>query len=160
MKFLGIDYGAKRLGLAIGDDAQTLALPHGTYTRRVNDTRGDVAALLSLIKAHEIGGIVMGTPAGSASSEQTDAAAQRFAEKLREAARVAGLELEWHRADERYSSALAARGLRESGVSERRAREAGLFDAGAACALLQTFLDTRQTALPQISDMSAETDSP
>ena len=146
MKLLAIDYGAKRLGLALSDDAQTFALPHGTHMRRPNDNRGDIAALLGLIRAHEVGGVVMGAPSGSQSSVQTDQAAQRFAGKLDEAAREIGLELEWHRADERYSSALAARGLRESGISSRRAREEGWLDAGAACALLQTFLDTRQTA--------------
>ena len=145
MKFLAIDYGARRLGFAIADEADGLALPHGTHTRRVNDNRGDIAAILSLVRAREIGGIVMGAPAGSDSSQQTFDAAQRFAEKLELAAIEAGLKLEFHRADERYSSALAARGLRATGVSSRRAREEGLLDAGAAATLLQTFLDTRQT---------------
>lgn len=146
MKLLAIDYGAKRLGLAICDEAETLALPHGTHHRRANDNRGDIAALLALIRAHEVGGVVMGAPAsGSQGSAQTAEAAARFAAKLQEAARAAGLELAFYRADERYSSALAARGLRETGVSTKRARDEGLLDAGAACALLQTFLDTRQT---------------
>ena len=145
MKLLAIDYGAKRLGLALTDDAQTLAFPHGTHHRKPNDNRGDIAALLGLIRAHGVGGVVMGAPSGLQSSAQTDEAARRFAAKLDEAAREAGLTLQWHRVDERYSSALAARGLRDSGVSTRRAREEGLLDAGAACALLQTFLDARQT---------------
>lgn len=145
MKLLAIDYGAKRLGLALTDDAQTLAFAHGTHHRKPNDNRGDIAAVLALIRAQEVGGIVMGAPSGSQGSDQTDAAAQRFAARLDEAARAAGLQLEWHRADERYSSALAARGLRASGVSARRAREDGLLDSGAACALLQTLLDARQT---------------
>lgn len=146
MKFLAIDYGAKRLGLAIADEASGLALPHGAHARRVNDGRGDIAAILSLIQAHEIGGIVMGEPAAdSDSSQNTSSAAQRFAEKLEQTAIESGLTLEFHRADERYSSALAARGLQATGVSLRRARVEGLLDAGAASALLQTFLDARQT---------------
>lgn len=161
MKLLAIDYGSKRLGLAICDEAERLALPHGTHYRRANDNRGDIAALLALIRAHQVGGIVMGAPSsGSQGSAQTEAAAQRFGETLREAAQEAGLELEWHRVDERYSSALAARGLRENGVSTRRAREEGLLDAGAACVLLQTFLDARQT-VPSPNEMApAATDSP
>lgn len=150
MKFLAIDYGTKRLGLAIADEAQGLALPHGTHHRRANDNRGDITAILSLIKAHEIGGVVVGEPAsGSSSSDGTSGAARNFADKLEQAALDAGLSLEFHRADERYSSALAERSLRETGVSSRRARSEGLLDAGAAAALLQTFLDARQTEAPQ-----------
>ena len=154
MKFLAIDYGARRLGFAIADEASGLSLPHGSHARRVNDNRGDIAAILALVKAHEIDGIVLGAPAsssasGSDSSEQTERAARNFATKLEEAAIEAGLNLEFYRADERYSSALAARGLRATGVSSRRARDEGLLDAGAASALLQTFLDTRQTEAPQ-----------
>ena len=160
MKLLAIDYGAKRLGLAMCDEAQTLALPHGTHARRVNDNRGDVAALLALMRAHQIGGVVMGAPAGSDSSENTRDAARRFAGKLREAAIGAGLDMKFYEADERYSSALAARGLRESGVSMRRAREAGLIDAGAAAALLQTFLDARQTAGSAATDSAATNGAP
>ena len=147
MKLLAIDYGAKRLGLALCDEGQTLALAHGTHHRKSQrqsrrhrgvvgfDSRprnwrsGDGRARVGFAKT----------------ARQTEDAAQRFGAKLREAAIEAGLELAWHRADERYSSALAARGLRASGVSARRAREDGLLDAGAACALLQTFLDARQT---------------
>ena len=146
MKFLAIDYGAKRLGFAIADEASGLALPHGTHQRRVNDNRGDIAAILSLIRAHQIEGVVVGEPVGdSASSQQTSSAARGFCGKLEVAALEAGLQLEFHRADERYSSALAARGLRATGVSTARARGEGLLDAGAAAALLQTFLDARQT---------------
>lgn len=149
MKFLAIDYGARRLGLAMADEASGLALPHGSHVRRVNDNNGDIAALLSLIRAHDIEGVVMGEPsADSDSSQQTSSAARSFMGKLEQAAADDGLKLEFHRADERYSSALAARGLRETGVSSRRARSEGLLDAGAAAALLQTFLDTRQTEAP------------
>ncbi len=150
MKFLAIDYGARRLGFAIADEADGFALPHGTHARRVNDNRGDIGAILALVRAHEVGGIVMGAPAsGSDSSEKTDAAARNFADKLEAAAVDAGLKLEFHRADERYTSALAERGLKATGVSSRRAREEGLLDAGAAAVLLQTFLDARQTEAPK-----------
>ena len=146
MKFLAIDYGARRLGFAIADEASGLALPHGSHARRVNDNNGDISAILSLVRAHEIGAIVMGEPAGeSNSSENTSNAAARFVDKLREAALESGLNLQFHRADERYSSALAARGLQATGVSTKRARAEGWLDAGAAAALLQTFLDARQT---------------
>ena len=156
MKLLAIDYGAKRLGLATCDEAQTLALPHGTHARRVNDNNGDIAALISLMKAHQIGGVVMGAPSGSNSSENTGDAAQRFAAKLQQAALQAGLNLEWYCADERYTSALAARGLRATGVSQKRARDEGLLDAGAAAALLQTFLDARQTEITLQGDLDSD----
>lgn len=143
MRFLALDFGAKRLGLALSDDDARFALPHDTYNRRVNDNRGDVEYLLSLMRAREVSALVLGVPSGSQQSDRTALQARNFAAKLQARALECGWNLEIHEHDERFSTSLAARGLRESGVSVRQARDGGLIDAGAAAAILQGFLDAR-----------------
>jgi putative Holliday junction resolvase len=146
MKLLALDFGSKRLGLALCDDEELFALPHGTYNRKPNDNRGDIVYLVSLIKAQEIKGLVLGIPSGSENSDKTAAQARRFAENLRVELQAQGREIEIFEQDERFSTSLTASALRESGVSSKSARENGLFDAGAAAAFLQTFLDKRKAA--------------
>lgn len=162
MKLLAIDYGSRRLGLALSDPEGRLALPHETLSRRPNDVRGDLARLLGVVRAHEVKGIVMGQPASdldadaSPESLKTAREARRFASKLEATLREAGLQIVFWEQDERFSTQLAARALRQSGLRERTARERGLADSGAAAALLQTFLD-RRAHLDPPRDFSDET---
>ncbi len=144
MKLLALDFGAKRIGLALCDADERLAFPLRTHERRLNDNRGDFAAILCAAKAHEVGGVVCGVPGGSLQSDATAEVARRFFEKLRLEARAQGLELEWHEWDERFSTSLFLAGLRESGGSVKAARESGALDAGAAAALLEGFLEARR----------------
>jgi len=146
MKLLALDFGSKRLGLAFCDQDELFALPHGTYNRKPNDNRGDIAYLVSVVKAQDIQGIVLGIPSGSENSDKTATQARRFAENLRVELGKQGYEIEIFEQDERFSTSLAASALRASGVSTKSARENGLFDAGAAAAFLQTFLDKRKAA--------------
>jgi putative holliday junction resolvase len=157
MKFLALDFGAKRLGLALSDEDGRFSFPHGTYTRKPNDNNGDVSHLMSLIRAQGVQGLVLGIPSGSEASDKTAAQARRFAEKLRLAAQEAGIALQLFEQDERFSTSLAAQSLRDSGVSSRAAREGGLFDAGAAAAFLQTFLDKRQATQTNYESPPQET---
>ncbi|HEX9995599.1 MAG TPA: Holliday junction resolvase RuvX [Abditibacterium sp.] len=149
MTFLALDYGAKRLGLAISDDDARLALPLQTVTRRPNDTRGDLAALLGLIRARGADAIVLGIPGGSPQSDEIAAQARRFTHKLLENAREVGLELAFFETDERFSTAQAHQELRSTGISTRKSRQdsgGDAIDARAAAIFLQTFLDSQTNA--------------
>lgn len=150
MKFLALDFGAKRLGMALSDEDERFAFPHGTYTRRPNDNNGDIAYLVGVVRAQEVKGLVLGIPSGSEASDKTATQARRFAERLCQSVEAAGLSLLLFEQDERFSTSLAAQSLRESGVSSRTARESGMFDAGAAAAFLQTFLDKRKASVPNL----------
>ncbi len=145
MKYLAVDYGARRLGLALSDDAGTLAFPHGTHTRRVNDLRGDVDYLVNLLKAHQVGAVVFGKPSGSEGSDATAAAAEKLAHKLAESSAEAGHPLTVVWCDERYSTAEVLKGLAQAGISQREARQADgarATDARAAAVILQSYLDS------------------
>ena len=56
MKYLGIDYGTKRVGLALSDDSGTLAFPHEVLP----NTIGLTAAIEDIIRSEKIDEIVMG----------------------------------------------------------------------------------------------------
>lgn len=144
MKFLAIDFGQKRIGLALCDEDERLAFPLKTHVRKANDNRGDFAAILSVVRAQSVGGIVCGVPGGSAQSDQTAQVARRFFEKLRLEADAQNLTLEWHDFDERFSTSAFLSQIKQSGGSVRRAREDGSIDAGAAAMMLEGFLEKRR----------------
>lgn len=151
MTFLALDYGARRIGLALGEDSSRIALPLQTYSRRPSDLRGDIAALLGLIRARGVEAVVLGIAGGSAQSDETACAARRFGAKLCEAAREAGTQLAVFEADERFSTAQAHNQLRGAGISSRQSRESGganSIDARSAAVFLQTFLDARAQTAP------------
>lgn len=144
MKFLALDFGSKRIGMALCDEDERLAFPHKTHERKPNDNRGDIAAIVSVIKLNGVEGVVCGVPGGSVQSEQTASVAQRFFEKLKIEADAQNLKLEWHNFDERFSTSGFLAQLKQSGGSMRKAREAGEVDAGAAAMMLEGFLESRR----------------
>jgi len=147
MIFLALDYGERRLGLAISDPGQRIAIALQTLARRTGDARGDVQRILEMARARGVTALVLGVPGGSNASDQIAMRARRFAAQILEAARGAGLELAFFEADERFSSAQAHGELRALGVSARMSRDEGgaaSIDARAAAVFLQTFLDSRR----------------
>lgn len=137
MRALGIDFGERRIGLALSDPEGRMALPLRVL-ERTSDAAA-IAAIAELVEAEQVELLVVGEPrpvAGGAEPE-TLARARSFGSKL---AAATGLEIEW--IDEAFTSAAAAERLREAGVSARRAR--GRLDAVAAQILLQEALDRRR----------------
>lgn len=155
MIFLALDYGSRRLGLAISDADERLALPLQTLARRTNDARGDVRDILDCARARDVQALVLGIPGGSAASDEMAARARRFAAQVMETARQSGLELAFFETDERFSSAQAHSDWRARGVSARISRDkdgATSIDARAAAVFLQTFLDSRRAAIQSVND--------
>lgn len=134
---LGIDVGAVRIGVALSDPGGVLATPLVTLAR---DPEGgaDVAAIAGLIAEHGIAGIVVGLPRTLADREGAAAqAARAFVAALSSAVTVP-IEL----SDERLTTVVATRQLRQRGVKGRRQR--AVIDQVAAVAILQGWLDTRR----------------
>lgn len=134
---LGIDLGRKRIGLAISDADERVALPAGMLESR--GQRADVAAIGGLARERGVKQIVVGLPLhmnGRAGPEAE--AALAFAKALEAAAGIPVATL-----DERWSSVAAERTLRETGQS-RRKRKTGEVDTLAATLLLRTFLERRE----------------
>ena len=136
-RLLGVDWGERRIGLALSDEAQILAQPLTTLTRRPGK-RVPMARLLAHLAAHGVVGVVVGLPLDAAGEE---GAAARSARALAaDIARRASLPVElW---DERMTTARVHQTVREMGGT-MKGRKADV-DALAATLLLQHYLDARR----------------
>lgn len=132
-RLLGVDYGERRIGLAISDPTGTIASPAGVIVRRTGK-RPPVAEIIRRAEALEARGFVLGLPLDS-SGEDTPRATEvrQIAATLAERT---GLPVEL--IDERYSTAAALRAVREMGGSTKGRK--GDVDALAATMLLQQAL--------------------
>ena len=140
-RWMAIDWGERRIGLAISDPSGTIASPAGTIERRVGK-RAPVAELVRRTVALEALGIVMGLPLDGEGDETP-----RSTECRRVAAELAlRTSLPVALVDERFTTAAALRAVREMGGSTR-GRKADV-DALAATVLLQHAM--RITNLPAI----------
>lgn len=133
-RFLGIDFGHKRIGFAISDALGISARGLQTLNRRGG--MADVQYIQDLVDRHQVGALVMGLPL-SMDGQISDQAkqAQAFAKLLR-----SHLQLTVHWVDERLSSVQAEKLLRRSNSPTK---EKGHVDQASACIILQQFLDTR-----------------
>ncbi len=139
MRFLALDLGAKRIGLALSDPTARIAFPAGALQRR--GRKRDLAALRELIREKQVEAVVVGLPLHMDGRVGEEAqAARRFARDLSAAT---GLSVDT--LDERWTSVEAERALRESPRKARRKREN--IDAVAATILLRTYLARRESEL-------------
>src|SRR5438046_9577971 len=136
-RLMGVDWGERRIGLALSDEGQLLAQPLTTLTRRAGK-RFPMRQLLTLLDEHAVIGVVVGLPLAP---EGTEGEAARQARELaRDIARRAARPVElW---DERFSTARALPAVREMGGAARGRKQD--LDALAATLLLQHYLDARR----------------
>jgi putative Holliday junction resolvase len=136
MRWLGLDLGARRIGIALSD---LLELTAQGYSYRERTTlKNDLEFFKNLIRDHEITGVVIGMPVNMDGTEGPAA----------EKARFFGAELQknlnnvevvfW---DERLSTSAAQRVLIEADLSRRKRRFK--VDQVAAVIILQNYLDYR-----------------
>jgi putative Holliday junction resolvase len=142
-RILAIDYGERRLGVALSDPTGTFASPLTTLVRRPGK-RPPVQAILELCAQHAVAAIVVGLPL---TLEGTDSdwtrEVREFAARLQDRA---GLPVAL--VDERLSSVAAERAVRGIGLRRRAREERGRVDAGAAALILQAYLDQQQRRSP------------
>jgi putative Holliday junction resolvase len=139
MRTLGLDYGRRRLGLALSDDSGTLASPLPAYSRS-RSRQQDLAVLARLSCDRRVAQIVVGLPLNmNGSCGEMAEEARAFAQQL---SNLTGLPVEL--VDERLTSQEAERTLIQGNVSRRRRRT--LRDSLAAVLILQCYLDRRRQA--------------
>jgi len=132
-RLLAVDWGDKRIGLAVSDELGFLASPCGVITRRLGK-RAPIAELMR--RADELGarGFVFGLPLDPSGAE-TD----RSREVREVAAKLATRQtLPIRLVDERFTTSAALRSIREQGGSTRGRKED--VDALAAAVLLEGVL--------------------
>jgi putative holliday junction resolvase len=134
-RILAIDYGSKRMGLAVSDPLGITAQGLTTLERR--NKRSDFARLERTLREFQVSEIVLGNPlrmSGEAGAQSEKVAA--FAEELRRRFQVPV-----HLWDERLTSAEAHRILRDAELSVKKRAQA--VDRMAAVLILQSFLQAR-----------------
>lgn len=134
-RILAIDYGSRRMGLAVSDPLGITAQGIDTLERK--NKRADFGRLERIIREYQIREIVLGNPLRMSGQEGTQSQkVAEFAEELRQR-----FELPVHLWDERLTSAQANRLLRENEVSLKRRTQA--VDRMAAVLILQSFMQAR-----------------
>jgi putative Holliday junction resolvase len=129
---LAVDVGQKRYGLAQSDPTRTIASAVGTFHLE------DLIAKLREITAREpVETLVVGWPLNmdSAESEATDRV-KAFITTVERRFPV----LKIVKFDERFTSVMAQRSIREAGLTKKKRQEKGLVDTVAAVILLQEYL--------------------
>ena len=137
-RILAIDYGSRRMGLAVSDLLGITAQGIDTLERK--NKRSDFARLERVLREYQVQEIVLGNPLRMSGEEgrQSQKVAE-FAEELRKK-----FQLPVYLFDERLTSAEANRLLREADLSvEKRAKA---VDRMAAVLILQAFLQSRASA--------------
>jgi putative Holliday junction resolvase len=138
-RILAVDYGRKRIGLALSDELQLTAQPL-LVLERVN-SRDDLRRLREICRKQGVARILVGHPlhitgeAGEMAEE-----AERFAARLHKELRI-----EVHLVDERLTSWEAAQMIAETGSSSRR-KQSSLDDVAAAI-FLREYLERQRGRL-------------
>lgn len=138
-RWIGVDAGEARTGLAAGDDDSGLAVPLCIIEHKGRSLDNVAAAILARARGDGAGGLVVGLPLNMDGSEGFQA---RRARSLGRRLGTAGLPMEYW--DERMSSYIAEQRTSElPGYRERRRHTDDL----AAAVILQSFLDARAARL-------------
>ncbi len=137
-RVLAIDYGSKRIGLAISDEMRILARPIGV----VNQSLTAIDELLKIIETEGVGTVILGLPKalGGGDTEMTTEV-RTFAERLFPRLENIGVAHQFY--DERFSSVIAASNIRDQQLSQSKRKQKYRHDEEAARIILQEFLDLR-----------------
>jgi putative Holliday junction resolvase len=139
---LGIDVGTVRIGVARSDPDGILATPVATVARAAggtDETPADMSEIKDIVTALEAVEVIIGIPVSLSGSEQQAAAVTR--EYARQLAMVLD-PVPIRFADERMSTVVATRRLRDRGVRGKRQR--AVVDQAAAVEILQSWLDMQR----------------
>jgi len=134
MRYLAIDYGTSRTGLAVCDTQETMAFPLNV----IQGQKNLIQRIAQIVASEHIGAIVLGLPLNMDGSQGPQAQqVQAFARRLQQ---HVGVEI--HFQDERLSSFGAEEKLQATGLS--KAKQRARLDAVAAAEILQAFLEERK----------------
>ena len=138
-RYLGLDHGSRRIGVAVGDSETGMAFARPALQRR--NLERDIAVIGELCVAEGADLVIIGLPLNMDGTEGVQAAhARAFGERLA----AIGLPIAYE--DERLSSWEATERMAEAGRRTRRG--SGELDSMAARVTLQQYLDARRRADP------------
>ncbi len=134
-RFLSIDYGTVRVGLAVTDPLQIIAT--GLATVPTNDI---FSFLTDYMAKEKIEGIVVGEPRNLKNKfDEMAAPTIAFIDKLQKFFPSVPV----YRVDERFTSRMALRAMIDGGMKKTKRRDKGLVDKISATLILQTFMEMK-----------------
>jgi len=134
-RILAIDYGEKRIGLAISDPLQIISRPYLVLENQVGSILEDI---VKIIQKENVGKIVLGLPVNLAGDDtRKTAEVKEFANKL---SSVISIPLEFW--DERYTTVEANKMIKEMKIDSQKARK--IVDKIAASIMLQDYLENQK----------------
>ena len=138
MKYLGIDYGTKRIGLAITDESGIIVRPHSL----VKNTKDALFEIAEIVKKEEVGCIVVGE------SKNEKGEANEVEREISEFIGVLTLEtfLPIERVSEAFSSyeAHGRQGKEQNDARKMKILKTENLDEKAACIILERFLSKKK----------------
>lgn len=132
-RILAIDYGSKRVGLAVTDELQLIANPLTTVHAK------DIFSFLhEYISREPVECIVVGEPR---QMNNTPSESVVFIDPFVKRLRKEFPEMKVERVDERFTSLMATNSIRESGVNRKRRQDKALVDTISATIILQSYME-------------------
>jgi putative Holliday junction resolvase len=135
MRYLAIDYGSKRTGLAICDQSETFVSPFAV----IDEQKELLSKIIEIIKSENVQAVVMGLPLNMNDSVGQQAKlALVFAEELKK-----HIDVPIHFQDERLSTFDAEEKIAPAELSRKKKKKR--LDAIAAASILDAFLQQKKT---------------
>lgn len=138
-KYLGLDYGKVRIGIAVSDETGTIAFGR----EFIPNNKRALEYIKSLIVSENISTVVLGMPFNLKGEQSVQAKEViDFELKLRNFLNSDSVKIvKW---DERFTSKMAAESLIISGMKKKKRQIKGNIDIVSAALLLQSYLDSRR----------------
>jgi putative holliday junction resolvase len=133
-RIVAIDYGQKRTGLAVTDELKIIAT--GLTTVKSMDV---LAFLKDYASKNIVECFVVGEPR---QMNYTDSESAKFIEPFVKSLKATFPEIPVKRADERFTSLMATRTIREAGLKKKDRQDKALVDTVSATIILQSFMET------------------
>jgi putative holliday junction resolvase len=134
-RILAIDYGTKRIGLAVTDPLQIFASPLNTVSPDQFDS-----FIAGYLKTEEVNDFVIGYPV---QMNNQPSESVRYINPFIKKLKKTFPEIHIHLVDERFTSQMALRTMIDGGVKKRDRQDKSLVDKISASIILQSFLDNR-----------------
>lgn len=135
MKYLGVDYGTKKIGIALSDDSGSLAFPLTT----IRTGQHALGELIELINRNEVGAVVIGESLNN--QGEPNPVMEDIEQFKKDLEGLAMLPVEYER--EFMTSSMASRQFAPEAKSRKAHPDQSKLDASAAALILQSYLDRR-----------------
>jgi len=144
-RIIGIDYGLKRIGLAVTDPMQMFASPLTTVSPKDFDK-----FIIDFLKKNEIDAFVIGYPV-QMNNQPSESVVyiNPFIKKLKKTYPGKNIFL----ADERFTSQMALRTMIDGGVKKKDRQDKSMVDKISASIILQSFLDNKSNKTENIKQI-------